>query len=89
MNWSEQKLELFKFNDNYCVKAGAGSGKTAALLLRCFAYAVYFASITLSFVTLRYFALRSSARLVRCACRRALDLAAPCVRRLLRAGVTG
>lgn len=32
MNWSEQKLELFKFNDNYCVKAGAGSGKTAALV---------------------------------------------------------
>ena len=32
MDWSPEKKELFKFEDNYCVKAGAGSGKTAALV---------------------------------------------------------
>lgn len=32
MDWSAEKKELFKFEDNYCVKAGAGSGKTAALV---------------------------------------------------------
>ena len=32
MDWSPEKRELFKFEDNYCVKAGAGSGKTAALV---------------------------------------------------------
>lgn len=31
-SWSHSKLEVFKFEFNICVRAGAGSGKTAALV---------------------------------------------------------
>lgn len=32
MSWSDAKLELFRFESNCAVRAGAGSGKTAALV---------------------------------------------------------